>query len=118
MKNKTPIIPERFDFVQGYTKGYFEYVLANDQVTDNEYIAFRYFELLNMFTELKVDDKFMIGFFSMALDEELITGRHLDKLGIALKSIITEDEQANADIDWTMKHLDMVYTKFKQRQGK
>jgi hypothetical protein len=80
MKSKTPNIPERFDYVQGYIKEYFEHVLANDQVTDNEYIAYKYFELLNMFTELKVEDKFMIGFFSMALDEELITGRHLDKV--------------------------------------
>jgi hypothetical protein len=120
MKNKKPNLPDMFDYVQGYTKGYFEYVLANDQVIDNEYIALKYFELLQMFTEFKLEDKFMVAFFSVALDEDVLTGRHLDKLGIALKSFAstTVDQQAIADVDWTMRHLDIVYTKFKESKSK
>jgi hypothetical protein len=113
MKSKKDL----FDFVQGYTRAYFEYVLINVQVTDNEYIAQKYLELLEMFGDSKVEDKFMISFFLMALEEQFITGVHLDKLGIALQRLAstTIDKKIVSDIDWTMRHLDMVYTKFKKR---
>lgn len=116
MKDKNDL----FDFVQGYTRAYFDYVLINDQVTDNEYIAFKYLELLDIFSDSEVDDKFMISFFLMALEEEFITGRDLDKLGIALQQVAstTDDKKITSDIKWTMSHLDMVYTKFKESEGK
>lgn len=108
--------PELFGFVQGYTRAYFEYVLTNDQITDHDYIAVKYLQLLEQFTESKVEDKFMVMFFLTALEEDIITGRHLDKLGIALRELasITDDKYIISNIDWTMKHLDMVYAKFKQ----
>ncbi len=112
---------ESFAFVQGYTRGFFEYILNNDQTTDSEFITKSFVQLFDTFQGLEeYEEAFFFVFFTMALEQQELKVKHLDKLILSMKeySIIANDENLEELIEYLTEQLQKVYDNYMKNKGK
>lgn len=112
---------ESFAFVQGYTRGFFEYILSNDQITDSEFITKSFVKLFDTFQGLdEYEEAFFFVFFTMALEQQELKVKHLDKLILSMKehSIIANDENLEELIEYLTAQLQKVYDNYMKNKGK